>query len=115
MGGAKIPGLLVSSPKGTSRKDKEKENQGPDVAWTLTLRGRGQKRIRYEGDNTGKELEEDTNDGTYNETKDEWDAVRCTKPDQLVPNRDETWYLWTGVTGQEWVPDSSPEVVPGNL
>ena len=59
-GGAKIPGLLVSTPKGIASDQEVKEDKGPEVSWVLTSKGRGQKRFKYWGDDTGKELEEQT-------------------------------------------------------
>ena len=52
---------MVSTPKGTAaRKETEKESKGPEVFWALIPTGRGQKRVKYQGDDTGKELEEPT-------------------------------------------------------
>ena len=57
-GGAKVPGLLVTSPKGTGGKKAENKTKDPEVFWVQTGGERGQKRIRYLGDDTGEDLVE---------------------------------------------------------
>ena len=76
-GGAKIPGLVVESPKGVVSKDfgkqREKEPTQNEAAFTLakeTMR-RGGKRMRYLGDDTQgyDEREEDDREGDTQENE----------------------------------------------
>ena len=69
MGGAIIPGLMVTTPKGTAGKETGKESKGPEVFWTFMSAGRGQKRVKYQGDDTGMELEERTELETQEQEK----------------------------------------------
>ena len=70
VGGAKIPGLVVESPKGVVNKDfgkqKEKEqtqNEAGMIMKEYMRRGRKEKRMRYLGDDTQEDKESEEEDG----------------------------------------------------
>ena len=57
------------TPKGTAGKETRKESKGPEVFWALMSAERGQKRVKYQGDDTGMELEEPTEVETQEDEK----------------------------------------------
>ena len=76
---------MVSTPKGIASDQEVKEDKGPEVSWVLTSKGRGQKRVKYRGDDTGKELEEsmvgDTKgDPTEGDTKEDEEILEQGPP-----------------------------------
>ena len=83
-GGAKIPGLVVESPKGVVNKDfgkqKEKEitqDEAGIIMKEYLRRGRKEKRMRYLGDDTQEDKESEGEDGIM-EGNNEYQERRTT-------------------------------------
>ena len=72
MGGAKIPGIVVQTPKGVvsekfgKEEKEENDNETQRCAEILEKAGKkGQKRVRYLGDDTEKEGQKETEEKEY--------------------------------------------------